>query len=439
MKKRIFGILIALCIIVGVAPLRVAAAPQEQFSLQMGETYYFDLTGECKNDGMIPYTGYVPFTYVGTIDAYVIKGTQSSNTSETYLHSLFVAEEGMGYNKGWDLINSAGLIYGKDYTTNGITYTLRSLSGGDTVATGDRTKGAPENNEWDVIVGKDSSLIKKKGDFYSCVQEYRIVRGGQYGFENRTRGGWASDDVLLRPVLEVPQGLAYDDMKVVTVYLNGMTIGSGENASSPEKIKIVVKAGETYPAPTAAGLTPPQVGIVGMGLQWADNNGNYYAPGDSVPADVDQLTASWYRPEQGPQGEKGDPGDQGKPGTDGITPELKIGEDGIWYVSYDKGATWNSLGIKAIGVNGEKGEKGETGAIGASGQDGANGASGKDGQTPYVGENGNWWIGGEDTGVKARGSVKSQVVTVSIAGVALAGNLGWLAWFLLEKRRGIAR
>ena len=189
-------------------------------------------------------------------------------------------------------------------------------------------------------------------------------------------------------------------MKVVTVYLNGMTIGSGENASSPEKIKIVVKAGETYPAPTAAGLTPPQVGIVGMGLQWADNNGNYYAPGDSVPADVDQLTASWYRPEQGPQGEKGDPGDQGKPGTDGITPELKIGEDGIWYVSYDKGATWNSLGIKAIGVNGEKGE---TGAIGASGQDGANGASGKDGQTPYVGENGNWWIGGEDTGVKSQG------------------------------------
>ena len=29
------------------------------------------------------------------------------------------------------------------------------------------------------------------------------------------------------------------------------------------------------------------------------------------------------------------------------------------------------------------------------------GIDGVDGQTPYIGENGNWWIGNEDTGVKA--------------------------------------
>ena len=28
---------------------------------------------------------------------------------------------------------------------------------------------------------------------------------------------------------------------------------------------------------------------------------------------------------------------------------------------------------------------------------------GEDGKTPYIGENGNWWIGDKDTGVKARG------------------------------------
>ena len=27
--------------------------------------------------------------------------------------------------------------------------------------------------------------------------------------------------------------------------------------------------------------------------------------------------------------------------------------------------------------------------------------SGKDGLTPFIGENGNWWIGEKDTGVKA--------------------------------------
>lgn len=27
---------------------------------------------------------------------------------------------------------------------------------------------------------------------------------------------------------------------------------------------------------------------------------------------------------------------------------------------------------------------------------------GRDGDTPLIGENGNWWVGGEDTGVRAR-------------------------------------
>ena len=36
-------------------------------------------------------------------------------------------------------------------------------------------------------------------------------------------------------------------------------------------------------------------------------------------------------------------------------------------------------------------------------RNGANGSNGADGKTPYVGENGNWWIGDSDTGVKAGG------------------------------------
>lgn len=35
---------------------------------------------------------------------------------------------------------------------------------------------------------------------------------------------------------------------------------------------------------------------------------------------------------------------------------------------------------------------------------GEKGENGKDGQTPYIGENGNWWIDGKDTQVKARGN-----------------------------------
>ena len=81
----------------------------------------------------------------------------------------------------------------------------------------------------------------------------------------------------------------------------------------------------------------------------------------------------------GKDGAKGDKGDTG------TTPQLKIGEDNLWHVSYDNGAIWVSLGVKA------------TGDTGAAGKDGVNGL------TPHIGENGNWWIGNTDTGVLAKG------------------------------------
>lgn len=70
----------------------------------------------------------------------------------------------------------------------------------------------------------------------------------------------------------------------------------------------------------------------------------------------------------GKDGAKGDKGDKGDTGT---TPQLKIGEDNLWQVSYDNGATWVSLGVKATGAAGE------------------DGADGENGLTPYIGENGN--------------------------------------------------
>lgn len=75
-------------------------------------------------------------------------------------------------------------------------------------------------------------------------------------------------------------------------------------------------------------------------------------------------------------GAKGDKGD------DGTTPQLKIGEDNLWNVSYDNGETWVSLGVKGTGDAGKDGE---------------------DGVTPHIGENGNWWLGDTDTGVSAKG------------------------------------
>ena len=53
----------------------------------------------------------------------------------------------------------------------------------------------------------------------------------------------------------------------------------------------------------------------------------------------------------GDKGDKGDTGETGAPGQDGkdgVTPKLKIGDDNFWYISYDDGQTWVSLGVKAV-------------------------------------------------------------------------------------------
>ncbi len=81
---------------------------------------------------------------------------------------------------------------------------------------------------------------------------------------------------------------------------------------------------------------------------------------------------------------KGDPGEDGKDGTDGQTPY--VGDNGNWWI----GDT--DTGIKAAGTDGE------------NGKDGTDGEDGSDGQTPCVGDNGNWWVGDTDTGIKAAGT-----------------------------------
>ena len=82
------------------------------------------------------------------------------------------------------------------------------------------------------------------------------------------------------------------------------------------------------------------------------------------------------------------PGPQGPQGPAGHSPELTIGSNGNWFID------GVDTGIKATGADGEDGK---------DGTDGKDGQDGEDGLTPHVGENGNWWIGDQDTGVKAEG------------------------------------
>ena len=113
----------------------------------------------------------------------------------------------------------------------------------------------------------------------------------------------------------------------------------------------------------------------------------------------------------GPAGQKGADGANGK------TPEFRVNEntlqwryvgDEIWLNLYDLTALKGADGIDGAdgkdGINGKDGIDGKDGADGKDGTNGQNGSDGKDGKTPFIGENGNWWIGETDTGVKAAGT-----------------------------------
>ncbi|MBQ3016576.1 MAG: leucine-rich repeat protein [Clostridia bacterium] len=101
----------------------------------------------------------------------------------------------------------------------------------------------------------------------------------------------------------------------------------------------------------------------------------------------------------GKDGKNGLDGINGKDGVDGIggiTPH--IGENGNWYFGNA------DTGIRAEGTNGKDGINGTDGVDGINGKDGADGKDGINGITPHVGDNGNWWLGEDDTGILAVGT-----------------------------------
>ena len=301
-----------------VTKLTAQFALSEQFFLTPGGTYYFDLSamnipgtansGNSYGAASLPDTSlhYVPFTYAGTIEAY--KLTSEMATTEEYAqqnkypHSLFVADYVVTHTVSWNNLDTASLIFGKDYASSGVDYTLRAPSVGSSyTGSGDSERGTPKSNEWDKILDKDDGYIKNWGKMLSCGQDTtirisassRAVRGW-----NRSARFWTSYSYNtsssyptfgFRPVLEVlnPDTLGSDGLKVVTLDLGGGKLGGSSDA-----IQIIVKNGSTFTALMSGGLTRPD-GDTGSYFMWLGSDGKLYAPGASVPADVTKLTAQW--------------------------------------------------------------------------------------------------------------------------------------------------
>ena len=294
--------------------LTVENQPDEQFNLVPGGVYYFDLSGASipgtANSGnsfgaiSLPDTTlhYVPFTYAGTVDAYKLTSamatTEEYAQQNKYAHSLFVADYVVTNDVSWDTLNTANLIFGKDYASGGVDYTLRAPSvGSNFIGSGNSERGVPQSNEWDTMLNKNSGYIQNWNKIYLWGQDtvsgnasYRARRGyssARYWYSNSATHSYAFCG--FRPVLEVlnPDTVGSDGLKAVTLALGGGTLGGSSDA-----IHIIVKNGSEFTAPASDGLTRPD-GNTGRYFKWLGSDGNLYAPGESVPEVVTTLTAQW--------------------------------------------------------------------------------------------------------------------------------------------------
>ena len=295
--------------------LTVESQPDEQFTLAPGGRYYFDLSamnipGTVNSNLPDSTLHYVPFTYAGTVDAYVLKpasnhvedsSEQASVTKDknaqygyAYEHSLFIADYRVTTDISWIDLNNAGFIFGKTNTAGGINYTLRAPTMGSIYKS--PMRGVPANNEWDQILTKNSDFIKELGNNHNISLFWGQDTSRSYGFDirkttrnsvNNFMGTVESSNygICFRPVLELPTDLAADSLKIVELRTGEFMPGEQQNW-----INIIVKNGESFTAPSAEGLPRPDGISEDAQLYWSDENGNCYKPGDTVPADVSMLS-----------------------------------------------------------------------------------------------------------------------------------------------------
>ncbi len=305
MKKRLFSILLILCMVLVMTPTAAFAEGESGAeTLQTGQTYYFDLSGEgipgtvnidTKSESVPDETlHYVPFKYADTIYAYSLKDASDSDTNP-HDRNLFISEHNITHTVSWNELNDKDLIFGKAYTGSNVNYTLRAPSAGSS-GSEENKQGIPNNNEWDTILHKETGNYLIIDCWYAASWGQETSGGKAV---NRAGGGEASDgsewktsdastkekEIGYRPVLELSEGQSF---KVVTLNLGSGWVGdSGEHDA-----EIIVKSSGSFQAPAKEGLTRPNDNDDTY-FSWLGSDGNRYAPGEEVPSSVNRLIALW--------------------------------------------------------------------------------------------------------------------------------------------------
>ena len=154
-----------------------------------------------------------------------------------------------------------------------------------------------------------------------------------------------------------------------------------------ENEKIVVQEKVTQGSMILSGRGIPSAEKGQTGDYYLDlSSSELYGPKTKDGWGSSVLNLKGIKGDKGEKGDNGTNGQDGQPGRDGQnggTP--RIGDNGNWWVGN------TDLGVKAQGNPGTNGQNGQPGR------------DGQNGETPRIGDNGNWWIGNQDTGKPARG------------------------------------
>lgn len=261
--------------------------------------------------------GLVPAVYTGTMHAYVLKedsvgqkgsSWEASDTTDPsgrygyiYNHSLFVTT--VRVTRSWNEMNQEDLIFGREYTNNGVTYTMRAPTGGSAPL---GTSGSPSENEF-ASFQKYMAKISKKSNFAILMQDtydndrdksvFRTSLTAEFGAFSR----YSPEAGSYMPVLEPQSG----DLSVLTYNLNGGRYRTewssmGENNAYVTYLKLVRDANTPVNAldlglATNENLKPSTFATF---MGWLGDDGNTYQPGESVPAGVTRLTAQWEVPDE---------------------------------------------------------------------------------------------------------------------------------------------
>ena len=285
--------------------------------LTPGETYWFDLSGEdipgTKNTSLPDESlHWVPFTYAGTVNAYVLKAAstgkpsvskEAANTTDPngtygyrYNHSLFIADYTLTHSVSWDELNGKNMIFGKAYPSGGVDYSLRAPSVGTFyTGSGENQRSSPKPNEWDTILDKSGSYIKNLNGIAAWGQDstedtMRAHRRYDWPPTKLVASSYTEPGLGFRPVLEVQNAdmLGADGLRVAALDLNGGKIGSTGGT-----VNIVVKSGGGFTAPDIARLTRPDKYANDSFFKWLGSDGTSYDPGAAVPEGVPTLAARW--------------------------------------------------------------------------------------------------------------------------------------------------